>query len=118
MSAAARWPDQNFDAPDDLAGQTNILLLAFKQHHQRDIDGWIDAPAPRGVTTSPPHDEKGRAIDTTVPLVLYEIPMIGARWQPVRQFIDGGMATSIRVPSVLARTVTVYGQIGEVEGMH
>ena len=41
--------------------------------------------------------------------------MIGARWQPVRQFIDGGMATSIRVPSVLARTVTVYGQIGQVE---
>ena len=46
------------DVPDDLAGQTNILLLAFKQHHQRDIDGWIDALGTAGVTTSPPHDEK------------------------------------------------------------
>lgn len=103
------------DVPDDLAGETNILLLAFKQHHQRDIDGWIDALGNAGVSTSPPHDERGRALDADVPLVLYEIPMIGARWQPVRGFIDGGMASSIRVPSVLARTVTVYGQIGQVE---
>lgn len=103
------------DVPDGLAGDTNILLLAFQQRHQRDIDGWIDALGNAGITTNPPHDEKGRATAERIPLVLYEVPMLGGRWQPMRGFIDGGMATSIKVPAVLSRTVTVYGQIGEVE---
>ena len=103
------------DVPGGLAGSTNILLLAFHQWHQRDIDAWIGALGDAGIPTSPPHDEKGRATPESVPLVLYEIPMIGGRWQPFRGFIDGGMASSIKVPKILARTVTVYGQIGEVE---
>jgi hypothetical protein len=101
--------------PDELAGDTNILLLAFQQRHQRDIDAWIEALGAAGIATSPPHDAKGRATSGRLPVVLYEIPLIGARWQPFRGFIDGGMSSSIRVPEILARTVTVYGQIGEVE---
>ncbi len=101
--------------PGGLAGETNILLLAFHQWHQRDIDAWIAALSDAGIPTSPPHDERGRATSERVPVVLYEIPMLGGKWQPFRGFIDGGMASSIKVPAILARTVTVYGQIGDVE---
>jgi hypothetical protein len=101
--------------PSGLAGHTNVLLLAFQQRHQRDIDAWIDALGQRGIATSPPHDAKGRPTGEQVAVVLYEIPMLGAKWQPFRGFIDGGMASGIGVPSVLARTVTAYGQIGPVE---
>jgi hypothetical protein len=34
--------------------------------------------------------------------------VLGRRYLPARRFIDGGMATSIRDPAVLARTITVY----------
>jgi hypothetical protein len=101
--------------PSGLAGHTNILLLAFQQRQQRDIDAWIDALGKRDIPTSPPHDATGRPTGDRVPVVLYEIPMLGAKWQPFRGFIDGGMASGIGVPSVLARTVTAYGQIGPVE---
>lgn len=101
--------------PSGLAGRTNILLLAFQQRHQRDIDAWIDALGERGIDTSPPHDAKGRPTGERVPVVLYEIPLLGAKWQPFRGFIDGGMASGIGIPAVLARTVTAYGQIGPVE---
>ncbi len=101
--------------PSDLAGQTNILLLAFQQRQQRDIDGLIDALGQRGIDTSPPHDAQGLPTGERVQVVLYEIPLLGAKWQPLRSFIDGGMASNIRVPAVLARTVTAYGQIGPVE---
>ncbi len=101
--------------PDDLAGQTNVLLLAFQQRQQRDIDGLIDALGQRGIDTSPPHDTQGLPTGERVEVVLYEIPLLGAKWQPFRSFIDGGMASNIGVPAVLARTVTAYGQIGAVE---
>ncbi len=40
-----------------------------------------------------------------------EIPVLSTRWKIGRGFIDGGMATSIRVPRVLARTITVYTNV-------
>lgn len=41
-----------------------------------------------------------------------ELPVIGTQWRLGRRFIDGGMATSIRIPRVLARTITVYTDVG------
>lgn len=41
-----------------------------------------------------------------------EIPVIGTQWRLGRRFIDGGMATTIGVPRVLARTITVYTDVG------
>jgi hypothetical protein len=101
--------------PDDLAGEMNVLLLAFQQRHQSTVDRWIDAVVQAGADPSPPHDAEGRAVPGSVPSVVYEIPLLGAKWIPFRGFIDGGMASGIRVPEVLARTVTAYGQIGPVE---
>lgn len=101
--------------PDDLAGETTVLVLAFQQRHQGAVDRWIDAVVAAGAEPSPPHDATGRAVPGRVPVAVYELPLLGAKWTPLRGFIDGGMASGIRVPAVLARTVTVYGQIGPVE---
>lgn len=106
---------RNLRIPGDLAGETNVLLLAFRQRQQRDIDHWITALGAVGVATSPPHDEGGLPILGRLAAVLYELPLLGARWLAARAFIDGGMASNIADPAVLARTVTVYGQIGAVE---
>jgi hypothetical protein len=37
-------------------------------------------------------------------------------WAPARPFIDGGMAAAIKVPEVLQRTLTVYGDVQRVAG--
>lgn len=101
--------------PDDLAGRRNVVVLAFQQRHQACVDRWIDAVVAAGAAASPPHDAEGRALPGSIPVAVYEVPMLGAKWTPFRGFIDGGMASGIRMPDVLARTVTVYGQIGAVE---
>ena len=41
-----------------------------------------------------------------------EVPALSSRWRPVRGWIDGGMATGIGDPDVLARTITVYTDVG------
>lgn len=102
--------------PEDLAGEVNVLILAFRQHQQADVDDWMARLATAGVPQSPPHSDDGRALaGGVVPLAMYEVPLLGARYAPMRRFIDGGMAVSIRRPDILARTVTVYGQIGPIE---
>ena len=49
------------------------------------------------------------ALATDPGLRFYEVPTIGRIWAPVRNFIDGGMASAIREPVILQRTLTVYG---------
>jgi hypothetical protein len=96
-----RFPDLDGRRLDGLAMRlpadlpaTALLLVAFHQWHQRDVDAWL-ARVPAGVPA-------------------FEVPMLGGRWLPARRFIDGGMARSIADEVVLARTVTVYGQVGVV----
>ena len=72
--------------PADLPADPTLVLLAFRQRQQAQVDRWI-----------------ARAGDAPV----VEIPCLGRQWRPVRRFIDGGMASSIGDPVVLARTITV-----------
>lgn len=51
--------------------------------------------------------DMNRGDDTCV----VEIPVLSTRWKLGRGFIDGGMASSIRIPRVLARTITVYTNV-------
>jgi hypothetical protein len=44
-------------------------------------------------------------------MCVLEIPVLSTRWKLGRGFIDGGMASSIRVPRILARTITVYTNV-------
>lgn len=82
--------------PEDLPDPC-VLLLAFRQGQQSDIDAWITTLEAAGIDA------------------LFELPMLGAKWRPFRAVIDGGMASNIADEVVRDRTITVYGQIGPVE---
>jgi len=86
--------------PGDLAGDRNVLLVAFRREHQALVDSWIpwlDAQAA---------DDPG--------LRYYELPTIGLEWSPGRRFIDGGMAKAIPDQAVRRRTLTIYTDVRRV----
>ena len=91
--------------PDDLPAPRTLALLAFQQRHQGCVDRWIARAEAAGVPGSPvdmlPGDET----------CVVEIPVLSTRWKMGRGFIDGGMAANIRIPRVLARTITVYTNV-------
>lgn len=91
--------------PDDLPAPRTLALLAFQQRHQGCVDRWIARAEGAGIPGSPVDVAAGD--DTCV----IEIPVLSTRWKLGRGFIDGGMASSIRVPRVLARTITVYTNV-------
>ncbi len=88
--------------PAGFDGERNVVIIAFRREHQSLVDSWV------------PWLEEQSAADAD--LRFYEIPTIGRIWAPVRPFIDGGMAASIREPVVLRRTLTVYGDVGRLTG--
>jgi hypothetical protein len=88
--------------PDELPGERTLVIVAFRQRHQRDVDRWIGLAVELGVPASP----FGRTLPMRTAVV--EVPLLGRRWLPARRFIDGGMATGIADPLVLARTITAY----------
>ena len=88
--------------PDAFEGERNVVLVAFQRSHQDLVDSWV------------PWLEQRVANDPG--LRFYEVPTIGRIWAPVRNFIDGGMAASIREPVILRRTLTVYGDVDRVTG--
>lgn len=85
------------DLPGDFEGSMVVALIAFRQRQQSEVDSWL------GFLTE--------LAGTHGDLRHYELPVIGGQWAPVRRFIDGGMARSIGDPGVLARTLTVYGDV-------
>lgn len=88
--------------PVDIDAVAAVAVIAFRQHHQRLVDRW--APVLDGLCAAHPH------------VRWYEVPAIGRQWAPLRRFIDGGMARHIGDPVVLARTVTVYGDVAALTG--
>jgi hypothetical protein len=80
--------------PEDLGGRLNLLLIAFRQVQQADVDTWV-----------PYTDElEARRPDVRA----YELPVLAAGYRLARPFIDGGMRAAIADPAVRARTVTLY----------
>ena len=91
--------------PADLPAARTLALVAFQQRHQGCVDRWIARAEGNGVPGSPIDMAPG---DQTC---VIEIPVLSTRWKVGRGFIDGGMASSIRIPRVLARTITVYTNV-------
>ncbi len=91
------------DLPQDLPAERTLVLLAYRQRHQRDVDAWIAFAVAGGVPPTP----RGTTGPMTTGVV--EVPFLSARWTPLRRMIDGGMARGIADPDVLARTLTAYG---------
>lgn len=92
--------------PADLPADRCLVILAFQQRQQACVDRWIARAESEGVPGSPL--DVGPDDDSCV----LEVPVLSTRWKLGRGFIDGGMASSIRVPRVLARTITVYTDVG------
>ena len=89
--------------PGDLPGERTLVVLAYRQRHQRDVDAWIALAVAMGVPPTP------RGHEGPMATAVVEVPFLSARWLPVRRLIDGGMAQGIADPDVLARTLTAYG---------
>jgi hypothetical protein len=91
--------------PRDLPAPLTLVVCAFRQWQQRLVDEWIDWAVAAGVPPSP------LGLDPEASSTVIEVPVLGRRYRPARGFIDGGMAAGIRVPAVLARTLTAYADV-------
>jgi len=96
--------------PADLPGERNLVLVAFKQSHQGRVDEWIARADAQGFAA-----DLSQPADAPPATSVIEVPCIGRQWGVARRFIDGGMATSIRKPEILARTWTAYTDVGAVQ---
>ena len=83
-----------FRLPEGLAGELNIVLIAFLREQQRDVDSWMPFLAP--IAASRPE------------VKVYELPTLGRGYRVVRSFIDGGMRGGIPDRAVRETTITLY----------
>lgn len=85
--------------PDDLAGKPALVLVAFKQRQQVNVNTWLD---------------QLDLIESTIDGVrVIETPTIsGKKWGWMAGFIDGGMRSGIPDPQARARTITLYTDVG------
>jgi hypothetical protein len=80
--------------PSTLSGVANLLLIAFRQWQQRDVDTWV--PTARALADEYPGFR------------VYELPVISKLYRPVAGLIDGGMRSGIPDPDVRDMTITIY----------
>lgn len=80
--------------PDDLEGDVNLLFVAFRMRHQRDVDRWLT--------------ELGDVETSHEGLAVYEVPLLVRYPSFYRRWIDDGMRSGIPDPRTRSRTVTVY----------
>ncbi|MEM9954867.1 MAG: hypothetical protein AAF846_24890 [Chloroflexota bacterium] len=82
--------------PQDLYGKYNVVLIAFEQHHQYDIDTWIPALKPI--------KEKYPDLD------VFELPIIEQTQTSMvgRMMVDFWMYTGIPDSDVRDHTITCY----------
>jgi len=85
--------------PGSLEGDLNLLLLAFRQWQQRDVDTWLPLAS---------HLEA-----EFIGFRSYELPVISRVYRPMAGFIDGGMRAGIPDPAVRDSTITLYLDRGE-----
>jgi hypothetical protein len=92
--------------PADFPADRTLAVVAFQRGQPSRVDRWIERAVAAGV---PPTT---RGATGSVPAAVVEVPVLSTQWRPVRRFIDGGMTAGIGDPDVLARTITVYTDVG------
>ncbi len=85
--------------PQDLKTEKSCVVLAFERNQQSVIDTWI------------PYLLKLEKEKTG--FAFYEVPVIQSGYKPVRWFIDGAMANSIKTDEGKKRTVTSYTNVSK-----
>jgi hypothetical protein len=92
--------------PRDLPAERTLVIVAFQRGQQERVDRWIARAVAAGI---PPTI---RGTTGSLPVAVVEVPVLSTGWRPARRFIDGGMTAGIGDPDVLARTITVYTDVG------
>jgi len=100
---------QDVRVPHELPAARTLVVVAFEQWQQSRVDRWIARAVAAGVPATP------RGQDGPMDVAVVEVPALSTRWRPVRRFIDGGMSAGIGDPDVLARTITVYTDVGALQ---
>lgn len=95
--------------PRDFPAERTLAVVAFRQWHQAGVDRWIARAVADGVPPTP------RGHIGVLPAAVVELPVLATAWRPVRRFIDGGMTAGIGDPDVLARTITIYTDVGRFQ---
>lgn len=85
---------RKLNVPDDLDGELNIVIVAFKRGQQPDVDSWM--PFLKGLVASTPD------------LRAYELPVLPRSIKLMRHFIDGGMRKGIADSARRSATMTAY----------
>ena len=80
--------------PSEFEGEVNLLLIAFLQKQQADVDTWLK-PLPSIAKAHPK-------------MHYYELPTIKSMNRMVRWFINNGMRGGISDKDQRARTITLY----------
>ena len=83
-----------YNIPDDLEGKKKLLLVAFKQEQQEQVNTWLDAV--KDIETA--HKD----------FRYYELPVIYEGSAPFRFWVNNGMRSGIQDPTARERTITVY----------
>ena len=86
--------NRRFSIPADLDAPFNILLVAFYQRQQAEVDTWIAAA--RQIAADHANVE------------YYELPTIASTWGTMKWWVDGGMRSGIPEFGARERTVTLY----------
>lgn len=86
--------------PDDLAGNPALVLVAFKQGQQTNVNTWLDQ-----LETIEAGIEGLRVIETPT--------ISGKKWGWMAGFIDNGMRSGIPDPEARARTITLFTDVGD-----
>jgi hypothetical protein len=85
---------QRLALPQDFQGELNLVLIAFQQWQQTQVDTWIPFT---------------RQLEETYPAVrYYELPIIQRLNTLARTFINEGMRAGIPDPVARERTITLY----------
>ncbi|TFG70030.1 MAG: hypothetical protein E4H27_06465 [Anaerolineales bacterium] len=80
--------------PQDFQGEFNLVLVAFQQWQQSQVETWIPLTS---------------QLEKTYPgLATYELPTIQTRGKLFRTFINEGMRAGIPNPLTRERTITLY----------
>lgn len=86
--------------PDNLAGNPGLVLVAFKQRQQINVNTWLDQ-----LETIEAGIDGVRVIETPT--------ISGKRWGWMAGFIDNGMRSGIPDLEARARTITLFTDVGE-----
>ena len=82
--------------PEELPGDPTLVLVAFTQAQQHDIDAWVEA----------------LDLKTAPPVEWIELPTVGRVYRPMKRMVDGWMRAGIPSEDGRRRTYTVFTNVG------